>query len=102
MPKINKKYNNNLDIYTRLYYKNQIKNNDYESESDLPFRPITYYNYEKNQKNLVSFQKILKREILLHEYTNQQQIELNDDNKKNKFSFTPNTSCTSNSLFIFY
>ena len=50
---MSKKYNNNLDIYTRLYNKNQIKNNDYENESDYPFRPITNYNYEKNQKNLV-------------------------------------------------
>ena len=99
IPKINKKYNNNLDIYSRLYNKNQIKNYNYENETDYPFRPITNYNYEKNHKNLVTFQNVLKREILLNEYINRQQIELNDNNKKNKLSFTPNTSCTSNSLF---
>ena len=100
MPKINKKYNNKLDIYSRLYNKSEIKNDNYENAIDYPFRPITNYYYEKNHKQFVYQENILKREKLLNDYINHQKIEINyNENKINKLTFTPNTSCTSKSLY---
>ena len=106
IPKINKNYNNNLDIYNRLYNKTKIKNkeyNDYENSNDCPFRPITNCNFEKSHKIKLNFENILKREILLNEYISQQKINLNNNyinhNENIKLSFTQNTSCTSKSKY---
>ena len=102
VPKINKNYN--LDQYKRLYNKNMNKNDNEESQCEYPFKPITNYNFECNNsiKNLGNLEK---RQILLDEYINQNKIIINNNNKNaqneefNKLSFTPNTSCTSNSKY---
>ena len=94
MPKINKNYKCNLDIYTRLYNKNKENNKNYINEDEYKFRPKTNYSFEKvaipiNRKNIV------KRKKLLNEYITHQKVSLNNNNKENKISLTPNTSFTS-------
>ena len=102
VPKINKNYN--LDQYKRLYNKNMNKNDNEESQCEYPFKPITNYNFECNN-NIKNLGNLEKRQILLDEYINQNKIIINNNNKNaqneefNKLSFTPNTSCTSNSKY---
>ena len=102
VPKINKNYN--LDQYKRLYNKNMNKNDNEESQCEYPFKPITNYNFECNN-NIKNLGNLEKRQILLDEYINQNKIIINNNNNNaqneefNKLSFTPNTSCTSNSKY---
>ena len=101
IPKINKnsKYNN-LDVYNRLYNKNKINNKTHKNMDDIPFRPITNYNFKYQKCNNIPFQNILKRQLLLDEYINQHKIDINNNNQELiKLSYTPNTSCTSNSKY---
>ena len=101
VPKINKNYN--LDQYKRLYNKNMNKNDSEESQYEYPFKPITNYNFECNN-NIKNLGNLEKRQILLEDYINQNKIIINNNNNTqneefNKLSFTPNTSCTSNSKY---
>ena len=101
VPKINKNYN--LDQYKRLYNKNMNKNDNEESQCEYPFKPITNYNFECNN-NIKNLGNLEKRQLLLDEYINQNKIIINNNNNAqneefNKLSFTPNTSCTSNSKY---
>ena len=101
VPKINKNYN--LDQYKRLYNKNMNKNDNEESQCEYPFKPITNYNFECNN-NIKNLGNLEKRQILLEDYINQNKIIINNNNNTqneefNKLSFTPNTSCTSNSKY---
>ena len=99
IPKINKKYNNKLDIYSRLYDKSEIKNENLDNLDDCPFRPTTNYNYINNNKNFVKHDNILKRKILLNEFLNQRKVEINNNENRINKTFTPNTSCTSKSIY---
>ena len=94
MPKINKNYKCNLDIYARLYNKNPENKDNYLDGNNCQFRPITNYNYEKAQISN-NIKNISKRKKLLNDYINHQKIALNNSNKENKIPHTPNTSCTS-------
>lgn len=101
VPKINKNYN--LDQYKRLYNKNMNKIDYDDDQSEYPFKPITNYNFECNN-NIMNLGNMEKRQILLDEYINQNKIIINNNIKAkneeiNKLSFTPNTSCTSNSKY---
>ena len=102
VPKINKNYN--LDQYKRLYNKNTNKNNNDESQSEYPFKPITNYNFECNN-NIKNLGNLEKRQLLLDEFISQNKIIINNNKNNaqneefNKLSFTPNTSCTSNSKY---
>ncbi len=51
---------------------------------DIPFRPITNYNFKYQKCNNIPFQNILKRQLLLDEYINQQKIDINNNNNKIK------------------
>ena len=88
IPKINKNSKYNLDAYNRLYNKKQTKNKNVQNINEFPFRPITNYNFEYQKCNIIPYENILKRQLLLEDYINSQKIDIN---------YTPNTSYTSKS-----
>ena len=103
-------YNNhndkgNLDVYNRLYnksYYNKKKNNINEKEeNDCTFNPQLLSNY-KAKKNIDLLANFIERQEKFNKYINQKKINLKKDiNRKEsrKYTFTPNTSCTSNSKY---
>ena len=94
--------NNNLDVYNRLYNKNYYKkkkNNIISSkEEDCTFNPKLLSKF--NEK--IEINNFILRQEKFNKYINQKKINLKKDvneNESKKCTFTPNTSCTSNSKY---
>ena len=94
--------NNNLDVYNRLYNKNYYKkkkNNIISSkEEDCTFNPKLLSKF--NEK--IEINNFILRQEKFNKYIKQKKINLKKDvneNESKKCTFTPNTSCTSNSKY---
>ena len=97
--------NNNLDVYNRLYnksYYNKKKNNiNTSEENNCTFNPQLLSNF-KNKKNNDCLDNFIKRQEQFNKYIKQKKINLKNDINKiesKKYTFTPNTSCTSGSKY---
>ena len=99
--------NNNLDVYNRLYnksYYSKKKNNintNTNEENNCTFNPQLLSNF-KNKKNIDCLDNFIKRQEQFNKYIKQKKINLKKDINKiesKKYTFTPNTSCTSGSKY---
>ena len=97
--------NNNLDVYNRLYnksYYTRKKNNiNVNEENNCTFNPQLLSNF-KNKKNMDCLDNFIKRQEQFNKYIKQKKINLKKDINKmesKKYTFTPNTSCTSGSKY---
>ena len=97
---------NNLDIYSRLYNKqiNNKKQNLTQEKNNkelCAFKPVLDSQL-KLKTSLKCYDNFIKRQESFNKYLMQKKICLTNDiiQKENKkFTFTPNTSCTSNSKY---
>ena len=96
---------NNLDVYNRLYNKsfyNKKKNNiNNNEENNCTFNPQLLSNL-KSKKNNDCLENFIQRQERFNKYINQKKINLKKDiikNESKKYTFTPNTSCTSGSKY---
>ena len=102
----NKKNSNSLDVYSRLYKtRNTYDNNRinyYDSdEINCYFQPITNSN-KKKENNNICFKSFMKRQKLFNNYLIQKKLAMKNninEIQNKKCTFTPNTSCTSNSIY---
>ena len=99
--------NNNLDVYNRLYnksyYKKKKNNQNIAEENNCTFNPQLLSILKKNKNNNNECRdNFIKRQEQFNKYINKKKIDLKKDiNKKEskKYTFTPNTSCTSGSKY---
>ena len=94
--------NTNLDVYNRLYnksyYKKNIKKIDTNEENNCIFTPQLFSSVKYNE----CLDDFIKRQEQFNSYIKQKKNNLKKDlnNKESKkFTFTPNTSCTSASKY---
>ena len=94
--------NNNLDVYNRLYNKSYYKkkqNNIFSSkEEDCTFNPKLLSKLDEK----IEINNFILRQEKFNKYIKQKKINLKKDmneNESKKCTFTPNTSCTSNSKY---
>ena len=94
--------NTNLDVYNRLYnksyYNKKKKNIVTNEESNCTFNPQLFSSIKYNE----CLDDFIKRQEQFNSYIKQKKINLKNviNNKESKkFTFTPNTSCTSASKY---
>ena len=98
--------NSNLDVYNRLYnkaYYNKKKNNGINNneENNCTFNPQLLSNI-KSKKNNECLANFIQRQERFNKYIKQKKINLKKDinnQESKKYTFTPNTSCTSGSKY---
>ena len=99
--------NNNLDVYNRLYNKSYYKKKKIENiiskeEKDCTFNPRLLSNFKEKKSNYEEINNFIKRQEKFNKYINQKKIDLKNNlfnNESKKYTFTPNTSCTSGSKY---
>ena len=99
--------NNNLDVYNRLYnksyYKKKKNNLNITEENNCTFNPQLLSNLKQNKNNNNEcLDNFIKRQEQFNKYINQKKIDLKKDiiqKESKKYTFTPNTSCTSGSKY---
>ena len=98
---------NNLDVYNRLYNKSYYKKRNIEKEksqeeNNCTFNPILYSHMKQKKPNIEEINNFIKRQEKFNKYIKQKKINLKQDlckNESKKYTFTPNTSCTSGSKY---
>ena len=99
--------NNNLDVYNRLYNKSYYKKRNIEKETsqeenNCTFNPTLFSHMKEKKSNFEDINNFIKRQEKFNKYIKQKKINLKQDlckNESKKYTFTPNTSCTSGSKY---
>ena len=99
--------NNNLDVYNRLYNKSYYKKRNIEKEisqeeNNCTFNPTLFSHMKEKKSNFEDINNFIKRQEKFNKYIKQKKINLKQDlckNESKKYTFTPNTSCTSGSKY---
>ena len=102
----NRKNKNNLDVYSRLYkMRNSYDDNRinyYDSdEVNCYFQPITNSNKKTENEN-VCFNNFIQRQKSFNKYLIQKKLAMRNninEIQNKKCPFSPNNSCTSNSIY---
>ena len=95
----------NLDVYNRLYNKSYYKKKNkiiIREENKYTFNPQLLSQFQDKEKNVEDIENFIKRQEKFNDYIQQKKLGLKIDiNKKEgkKYTFTPNTSCTSGSKY---